>query len=297
MIRELSILIPTYNTPCVPLVEALYRQAQGIAGLSFEIIVADDGSTDKAITADNDKGIAPLPHCQHIIRPTNCGRAAIRNFLAQSASYRWLLFMDCDVSIDDGFLAHYLPCDTSPVTYGGVRIGGSSSIWKDNLRYRYEKKNEQRHTTAQRSLRPHQSFRTTNFMVEKSVVLAHPFEIEINTYGYEDVLFGKELCNSGIPIHHLDNPVVYTHYEDNALFTAKTEEALETLARHQTSLMGYSRLLQLKGRIHDAHLAWLARGFFHVTQKALRGNLCGHHPQLWVYNLYRIGYLVSHTNS
>ena len=43
-IRSLSILIPTYNDPCFELVDTLRHQAEA-TGISYEIIVADDGST------------------------------------------------------------------------------------------------------------------------------------------------------------------------------------------------------------------------------------------------------------
>ena len=107
MKQELSILIPTYNTKCAGLVKALHRQAMQIEGLKFEILVADDGSTNQKTTTENNREISMLPHCSYLIRPTNSGRAAIRNYLAQSASSEWLLFIDCDVEIPPGFLRCY----------------------------------------------------------------------------------------------------------------------------------------------------------------------------------------------
>ena len=40
----ISILIPTYNKVCVPLVEAMRHQAQQLQ-IPFEILVVDDGSS------------------------------------------------------------------------------------------------------------------------------------------------------------------------------------------------------------------------------------------------------------
>ena len=77
--QELSVLIPTYNHVCVPLVKQLAQLLQ-ISAVSYEIIVADDGSTDVETVAEN-KTINDLPHCRYIIRQANVGRAAIRNFL------------------------------------------------------------------------------------------------------------------------------------------------------------------------------------------------------------------------
>ena len=54
MKRELSILIPTFNDVCNDVVKELQRQASQIEGLSYEIVVADDGSTDTEAMAANE---------------------------------------------------------------------------------------------------------------------------------------------------------------------------------------------------------------------------------------------------
>ncbi len=53
MKTELSILIPTYNCRCVDLVRALNEQAQRLRNINYEIVVADDGSTDERIKTVN----------------------------------------------------------------------------------------------------------------------------------------------------------------------------------------------------------------------------------------------------
>ena len=135
---ELSILIPTYNTICVDLVRTLYEQAVKLS-LTYEIIVADDGSPNTQAIAAN-QPIGDLPNCQYIVRQENVGRAAIRNILAKTARYDYLLFIDSDMRIGDPlFLSNYLqdPCDT--VIDGGVDICGDDKLLKGNLRYLYEK--------------------------------------------------------------------------------------------------------------------------------------------------------------
>ncbi len=46
--KHLSILIPTFNDVCTTLVTTLHEQAE-TRGIVFEILVADDVSTDKAL--------------------------------------------------------------------------------------------------------------------------------------------------------------------------------------------------------------------------------------------------------
>ncbi len=92
MINTLSILIPTYNNVCIELVRSLQAQASLLSSPSesssessdfkYEILVADDGSTDKA-TIEGNRIINTLPHCRYMEREKNVGRAVIRNFLAK----------------------------------------------------------------------------------------------------------------------------------------------------------------------------------------------------------------------
>ena len=60
MKQELSILIPTYNDVCTELVGKLCAQAKAIDRLDYEIIVADDGSTDSDCTEAN-QAIESMP--------------------------------------------------------------------------------------------------------------------------------------------------------------------------------------------------------------------------------------------
>ena len=112
-------------------------QCEDIEGLRYEIIVADDGSTDKH-TCHINKEILELENARYILRKENVGRAAIRNFLADEASYEWLLFIDSDMTmLLDDFILHYIELDNSfKVAYGGYQLGNGEI---SNLRYLYEK--------------------------------------------------------------------------------------------------------------------------------------------------------------
>ena len=105
--KELSILIPNYNNVCVELVAVLQQQAEAL-GIDYEILVADDASPQKD-TIPLNQPINELPHCRYIIKETNTGSAATRNYLGEQSQYHWLLFLDCDINIpDDHFLERYM---------------------------------------------------------------------------------------------------------------------------------------------------------------------------------------------
>lgn len=287
--NELSILIPVYNTVCVDLVQQLQRQAND-TGADYEIIVADDASTIQEFIAQN-KSISVLPNCEYILKEKNTGAASTRNFLAQRSRYHWLLFLDCDMKVPNSqFLSRYLSSIPTPVVNGGISIGGDKRMLHSNLRYLYEKSEEPNHTAQQRQLRPYQSFRSTNFLIEREVMLKHPFDERFRRSGYEDVLFGKQLRLGKIAITHIDNPLLMTDFEENPAYMEKIERSLQTLYTFRHDLQGYSRLLALHNGIHISVIRSCVRLFHRLFKNMERRILCGSHPNLTLFKLYRMGY-------
>ena len=289
---DISILIPTYNGLCSLLVADLQRQAETLA-IGYEIIVADDGSTDAGILMQN-RAINRLPHCRLIERPHNVGRAAIRNFLAQQAQYSRLLFIDSDMTLlRDNYLERYLAFDDADVVDGGIAVGGDGKLLHNNLRYLYEKESESSHTAENRQQNPYRDFHTANFLIRKDLMLAHPFDERFRYYGYEDVLFGKSLRTARIAITHIDNPMGFCDFESNPDFIAKTEEGLRTLHHFRSELRGYSRLLTIVNGIHIPAVLSLIRLSHRLFGSLIRRNLCGPHPSLRLFSLYKLGYFLS----
>ena len=294
-IAELSVLIPNYNTVCLPLVRQLQSLLES-AAIPYEIIVADDGSTDMQ-TIEANRPIASLTNCQYLIRPENVGRAVIRNILAQTAQYAFLLYIDSDLTvINDQFIRRYVDClnESTMVIDGGVSIQGDQiqNLSGKNLRYLYEKAEELNHTAACRQASPYQHLHTANLLIRKELILQHPFDERFRHYGYEDVLLGKVLHQHQVPITHIDNPLGFCTFESNPDFVAKTEEGLRTLNQFRHDLRGYSRLLTFVSGIHISLILTLIRLWHRLFQKAERRNLCGSRPSLLVYKLYRLGYFL-----
>ena len=285
--QSLSVLIPTYNDVCVALVEQLLPLLQA-ADIQYEVIVADDGSTDKDTILAN-RAINQLPSCRFIERQVNVGRAAIRNFLAREARYAYLLYIDSDMTIISNlYIQRYLQVGNPTVIDGGVTICDTNDA--SNLRYLYEKAEEPRHTATERQKCPYQHLHTANLLIQRDIMLTHPFDERFRHYGYEDVLLGKVLHQHHIPIEHIDNPLGFSHFETNAEFVAKTEEGLHTLYQFRDDLRGYSRLLTFVSGIHIPLILSLIRLWHRLFRKAERRNLCGSRPSLWVFKLYWLGY-------
>ena len=288
--QELSILIPVYNSDCRQQVTALSHQAETIEGLRCEIVVADDGSDDVALQGINAE-LSALPNVRYIRREQNVGRAAIRNYLAHEARYEWLLFMDGDMAIpSDTFLKKWVEADVKEVAYGGYVVGEGS---RSSLRFIYEKENEPMHRATERRKRPHQHFHTCNFLIRRDLMLANPFDERFRHYGYEDVLFGKQLKKNDVKIEHVDNPAGFFDFEDNVHFVNKTEEGLRTLHVFRKDLRGYSQMLTFVDGIHLGVVRWCIRCWHRLFGALERRNLCGNSPSLRLFKLYKLGFFLT----
>ena len=290
MKQELSILVPTYNGDCRAMVTELHHQAEAIAGLRYEIIVADDGSTDRRMVTLCHDALEHLPHCRFIDRGVNSGRAAIRNFLARESRFGWLLFLDCDMAIPScHFLNDYLCCDAPDIVYGGYVVGPGEA---SNLRYRYERACEPLHRAEERRKHPFLHFHTCNFMVRRELMLAHPFDERFLHYGYEDVLFGKQLRQAGVSIQHIENPAGFFTFEDNAHFVSKTEEGLRTLHQFREDLRDYSQMIDFTDSLSPT-VRCLVRLWHRLAGAVERRVLCSSHPSLRLFKLYKLGYYLN----
>lgn len=282
MKKELSVLIPTYNSNCSDLVFSVHGMLKQM-NIPYEIIVADDGSTDEE-SVNSNRSIEKLENVKYIIRKENVGRACIRNFLAQQAQYKWLLFLDADVTIDRSrFIQKYLEQDFD-VILGGIIVVKRVKKLENNLRYIVESKYMESSTTAKRLRKQAKEFHTANFLVKRDIILKVPFNENFKHYGYEDVLFGKELNNNGYHIHHINNPVTLIDFEENERFVEKTEESLRTLHEFKNELKGYSALLKY------TWLKPMLKPLYHIIGKPIRNNLTGNNPKVSLFNIYKLLY-------
>ena len=303
---DMSILLPSYNNVCVSLVQVLQRQADALRGkldkpFRYEIIVADDGSTDAACI-DANRVIGDMLHCRYLRMEQNVGRAQIRNVLISESRGDYVLLIDSDLFLcDDNYLYKYAT-STADVVYGGTRIGGegfamvdneaNTENLKGNLRYIYEKKAEPSHRAVFRQLRPNQEISVCNLYARRDIMEAHPFDSRFKAYGYEDVLFGKRLAESGIEVTHIDNPVLINEFESNSVFVKKTEEAILTLCRFEQDLEGYSNLKTKVTTLGRYIPLSLFRLWHRIMKNKEKRNLTGSKPSLLLFKLYKLGFFL-----
>lgn len=296
MINNLSILIPTYNNVCLELVKDLQVQASLLSDFSYEILVADDGSTDKMTVKEN-LAINDLENCRYIEREKNEGRAVIRNFLAKEAKYEWLLFIDSNMNvINSQHLRNYQMTEECDVIYGGYQVKRNQESLKHNLRYIFECKGIQNGDYKLRLANPYGDFHTSNFIIKRSIMLQYPLDERFRYYGYEDVLFGKTLKENHINISHIDNPLGYNHFIGNMTFVTKTEESLRTLYQFRDELQGYSKIITYASKIERWHLKTICQKLFLVLSLPIKARLTGNNPSIFLFNIYKLMYYI-HLNT
>ena len=267
----------------------LYSQCIA-AGVSFEILTADDCSTDMETLNANVSALSNLDHCRMISVERNYGRAAIRNLLADKSSCEKLLFIDCDAEVcTKNFITDYIRAsEQSEVVCGGLKHCHRLPHDGVELRWKYEKRADRHRAARYRSLNPYARFTPFSFLIDRKVFMKIRFDEGFSGYGYEDVLFGIELEKKGISVLHIDNPLIHTGLEDNETFLRKTDEAIRNLYLHRAELEKGSALLRHYQRLERLNLI---NAFTRLTEWFYRPiiiNLAGKHPSLLFFSAYKM---------
>lgn len=291
----ISILIPTYNYNIFSLVENLHKQCKSTT-ITYEILVLDDASTDKKIIEENSK-INSFQNCSFQVLEENIGRSKIRNLLAENAKHDWLLFLDADTFPSNSeFIEKYLATfsEGSSIVFGGIKYPENNSK-NFSLRYKYGSERESL-SLVQRLKNPYRSFITMGFAIKKEVFQKMKFNEKLTGYGYEDSVFAYELQKNNIPLLHIQNPVVHLNLETNDDFIKKSQLALQNLLNfYNTGSIDSKtvKILKTYSKLKKWNLLFAVRGFFNVFKKTALKNLNSPKPSLFLFDLYRLGYLSS----
>lgn len=255
----LSILIPCYNFDVRPLVHRLHEQILQLS-IPAEIRCVEDASAPPFVQLN--KSLQPLPHVHWEVLPQNLGRSKIRNYLAQTARYEFLLFMDSDsMPTGDDYLAQYVAhLPTKGVLYGGRSYAIAPPTDPQLYFHWFYGTQREVQTTAQRQQQPYHAFMTNNFLIPKTIFEKIQFDESLTQYGHEDTLFGCALAQAAVPILHLSNPLQHIGLEPRDQFLDKSQLALQNLKQlyqsqklHSSAtrlLVWYQRLLPFR------HLMW-----------------------------------------
>ena len=290
--EALSILIPVFNWDCTQLIKDLHFQGLTL-GIPYEIILADDCSTDKDLQGKSRLVAETHENCRYFALPHNIGRAAIRNFLADQSQYEKLLFLDCDAEVKDKqFLKKYMEAShRAEVVCGGLTHPDEIPQKGQELRYLYEKNAAFERSAGFRSQNPYLRFTSFSFLIRREVFMKIRFDESYVRYGYEDVQFGHELEENGVSILHVDNPLAHMGLDDSASYLNKTRQAVQNAFDHQDEIGDSSKLLTNYNKVRRLKMRWLFRFIWVLFQKGMEKNLLGPKPKLRIFSLYKLCYI------
>ena len=289
----LSILIPIYNFKVVKLVKAIKRQCEQ-SKIMFEILCYDDGSKPK-IKYENSV-LSSYFGINYTELSENLGRARIRNWLAKTAAFDNLLFLDCDSKvIKKDFIKTYLKHINNYDIISGGRIYSKKPprAKSKQLHWRYGVKRESKNAKF-RNKNAQLFFHSNNFLVRRDIAIKYPFDEEIKGYGYEDLLWAKHIFDRGIEILHIDNSVEHLGLEKSDVFLKKTKKAIDNLVELNSRGHNlFTRLTEFDNKLKRLKLKSLLLRYGRKNASKIESNLLSPSPKMWNLDLYKYMYYQS----
>lgn len=286
----LSICIPVFNWDVRDLVRSVHQQCTK-AKINFEILVVDDCSTKKELKYANSS--LELSYYKFIGLEENVGNAEARNILARSAVNNWLLFLDSDMMpAHDNFIELYLKeiqADDFDILSGGI-------VYEENVANEYKLKWIHGKQTEEQieNKDPYLEIRGNNFLVRKEIFLQNPFGGLPESYGYVDTHFGLKLKMSKARVKIIQNPCIHLGLETNEQFVKKYRFSVRNafwLHHHHPEMADNLRLIQTYKKINKWGLVKPIGFLFSFTENLMLKNLHSKNPSLFVFQLYKLGYI------
>lgn len=279
----ISILIPIYNQDITKLVCDLQDCIKKVE-YPVEIRCYEDGSTE--MYRNNE--LQNHPNVVYIHRSENVGRGKIRNILAQDAQYPNLLFLDGDSGIIDlGFVANYTNVIDKDLICGGRIYTKKPPTLPYLLHWTYGKTYEVR-SIEERIKDPGLYFHSNNFMIKKSILLAHPFE-EQKSYGYEDLVFADRLLKKGINITHIENQTLHIGLDTTSSFINKVYSANKALKTYiHSGALPKTKLTHTAAMLKFLKLDKPTRAILKLGLPSILSNLQGSKPRAYLVNFLKL---------
>lgn len=236
MLTERTIIVSDRpSTPRLSVLTPFYRydpsamlKRFGSAPGGVEFILLDDGSASAELVADVVSAAqATGAPARIIVSGENLGRARARNRLIAEAQGDFVLFLDADMLPDSPhFLSIWLgiiETQRPRVAFGGLSLAHAQRTPETALHYALFGGSDCR-PAYQRARRAAQTTASSNLLVERSFLLAHPFDDAFTGWGFEDVDWALDAARQE-DILHIDNPATHAGLDDVETLVRKSAEA------------------------------------------------------------------------
>ena len=190
----LSIIIPTHNSEHTIKGCVLSLTSQSYPREKFEIIVVDDGSTDKTITLAKNAG------ADKIIEIQPCFQGKARNIGVENSKTEYLAFIDSDCEAKDGWIKTiienlpHVKAITGPIEDGNPQslVAWSEYLIEFGQFHKFRRKSQIRWMPG------------CNIAFTKDVFLKTGGFTEIPSS--EDLIFGESLMHAGFNAFFIPSP-------------------------------------------------------------------------------------------
>tara|TARA_R110000868_G_scaffold98253_1_gene270297 strand:+ start:14030 stop:14920 length:891 start_codon:yes stop_codon:yes gene_type:complete len=289
----LSILIPIYNYNAYPLVQELQKQCMECE-IDFEILCQDDLSSEYL---QENQNIKTIENTEFQSNNSNLGRGKNINILSQKAQFNYLLILDCDTfPKDSSFIKNYLEIiqrEKPKIVFGGILYEAKRPRKEQLLRWIYGNKREAIPVEIRKKT-PNKNALTSNLLVKTTIFIKYPFDDAITKYGYEDLCFLSVLESNEISVTHIENPTYHLNLETSLQFLIKTKIAIENLAL----LIESKKIAKQNSRLFSSYVILRKLklttpfGFlFNKTEGKITTNLLSQNPSVFLFDLFKLGYL------
>lgn len=181
---QVSVVVPNYNhrSFIMDLLDTLRKQT----GVTFEVVVVDDGSSDGSFAAIVDRAQALELHGQVVGLRRNCGRSTARNVGIMRARADIVAFIDADCEPAPGWLAYAVAAFQGGSNIGAVQ--GPTLPHPSQRRPLFSHFIEIRHFDG--------TFSTCNVLYRREALL-EVGGFDPSVIYWEDVDLGWRVCRAG----------------------------------------------------------------------------------------------------
>ncbi len=240
-----SVLIPFLRDDPSELLGLLNLEASALDG-SVEVIVMDDGTNDKALTARLQTQIRAMSLPARLITLVqNEGRSKGRNRLADAARAGTLLFLDSDMRPDQSrFLqtwADLVDREDPAVAFGGFSLLQAPTDARFSVHRSMAAKSDCV-PFEERARTPEKYVYTSNLLVRRDVFETETFDAAFSGWGWEDVEWAMRVSRR-FAVVHVDNPATHMGLDTVDALAGKYEQSAgnfaRVVARHPDIVGGY----------------------------------------------------------